>query len=225
MIEIRETSAEDLENVRRLWADGDVMRYVGFPDGLHHTDEEMRDWLKWITANSPDIKHYSVYEDCVYCGEAFYEIDREHDSSAALDIKLFRFARGRGIASQALSYTIEEAFRNGAESVWVDPVPQNEKAIALYSRLGFRRKEMPEHLLTPGKEPVSVYMELREDQKLSKEKGLGVLITDHNPKATLSITDRAYVIFDGKIKIQGNSADVAVDPVAKEFYLGKDFTL
>ena len=38
-------------------------------------------------------------------------------------------------------------------------------------------------------------------RKLSEDKGLGVLITDHNPKATLSITDRAYVIFDGKIKI------------------------
>ena len=62
-------------------------------------------------------------------------------------------------------------------------------------------------------------------RKLSEDKGLGVLITDHNPKATLSITDRAYVIFDGKIKIQGKSQDVAVDPVAKEFYLGKDFQL
>lgn len=61
--------------------------------------------------------------------------------------------------------------------------------------------------------------------KLSREKGIGILITDHNPKATLSITDRAYVIFDGKIKISGNSRDVANDPVAKEFYLGKDFTL
>ena len=62
-------------------------------------------------------------------------------------------------------------------------------------------------------------------RKLSEDKGLGVLITDHNPKATLSITDRAYVIFDGKIKIQGKSQEVAVDPVAKEFYLGKDFKL
>ena len=62
-------------------------------------------------------------------------------------------------------------------------------------------------------------------RKISEDKGLGVLITDHNPKATLSITDRAYVIFDGKIKIQGRSVDVANDPVAKEFYLGKDFQL
>ena len=39
MIEIRETTEKDLKNVQRLWADGDVMRFVGFPDGLHQTDE------------------------------------------------------------------------------------------------------------------------------------------------------------------------------------------
>ena len=76
-----------------------------------------------------------------------------------------------------------------------------------------------------GIDPIAIG-EIKENiRKLSVEKGLGVLITDHNPKATLSITDRAYVIFDGKIKIQGKSKDVAVDPVAKEFYLGKDFKL
>lgn len=76
-----------------------------------------------------------------------------------------------------------------------------------------------------GIDPIAIG-EIKDNiRKISQEKGLGVLITDHNPKATLSITDRAYVIFDGKIKIQGKSADVAVDPVAKEFYLGKDFAL
>ena len=76
-----------------------------------------------------------------------------------------------------------------------------------------------------GIDPIAIG-EIKDNiRKLSEDKGLGVLITDHNPKATLSITDRAYVIFDGKIKIQGNSAEVAVDPVAKEFYLGKDFEL
>ena len=76
-----------------------------------------------------------------------------------------------------------------------------------------------------GIDPIAIG-EIKENiYKLAREKGIGVLITDHNPKATLSITDRAYVIFDGKIKISGKSKDVAVDPVAKEFYLGKDFTL
>lgn len=76
-----------------------------------------------------------------------------------------------------------------------------------------------------GIDPIAIG-EIKDNiRKISEDKGLGVLITDHNPKATLSITDRAYVIFDGKIKIQGRSSDVAVDPVAKEFYLGKDFAL
>lgn len=76
-----------------------------------------------------------------------------------------------------------------------------------------------------GIDPIAIG-EIKDNiRKISEEKGLGVLITDHNPKATLSITDRAYVIFDGKIKIQGRSVDVANDPVAKEFYLGKDFQL
>ena len=76
-----------------------------------------------------------------------------------------------------------------------------------------------------GIDPIAIGDIKDNIRKISKEKGLGVLITDHNPKATLSITDRAYVIFDGKIKIQGKSNDVANDPVAKEFYLGKDFEL
>ena len=76
-----------------------------------------------------------------------------------------------------------------------------------------------------GIDPIAIGEIKQNIRKLSEDKGLGVLITDHNPKATLSITDRAYVIFDGKIKIQGKSEDVAVDPIAKEFYLGKDFEL
>lgn len=76
-----------------------------------------------------------------------------------------------------------------------------------------------------GIDPIAIG-EIKDNiRKLSEDKGLGVLITDHNPKATLSITDRAYVIFDGKIKIEGKSEEVANDPIAKEFYLGKDFEL
>ena len=76
-----------------------------------------------------------------------------------------------------------------------------------------------------GIDPIAIGDIKDNIKKISQDKGLGVLITDHNPKATLSITDRAYVIFFCIIKIQGKSKDVAVDPVAKEFYLGKDFAL
>ena len=159
MIEIRETTVHDLKNVQRLWADGDVMKFVGFPDGLHQTEEGMQNWFRWIESGRPGVNHYSIFEDGKYCGESFYQIDPERQS-AALDIKLFAFARGRGIAAAGLSHAIREAFRNGAEIVWVDPNPENAKAIALYKRLGFRQKEFPDHLIREGEEPNSVYMEL-----------------------------------------------------------------
>ena len=58
---------------------------------------------------------------------------------------------------------IGEAFKNGAETVWVDPNPENEKAFALCERLGFVRKDMPEHVIEMGKDPEeNVYMELRK---------------------------------------------------------------
>lgn len=58
-----------------------------------------------------------------------------------------------------------------------------------------------------------------------KQKGLGVLITDHNVRDTLEITDRAYILHHGKILTHGPSRQVAQDPVAKQFYLGEDFNL
>jgi lipopolysaccharide export system ATP-binding protein len=60
---------------------------------------------------------------------------------------------------------------------------------------------------------------------LCKKKNIGLLITDHNPAATLSITDRAYIITDGKIIREGNSRDVANDEIVKKFYLGENFRL
>ena len=75
-----------------------------------------------------------------------------------------------------------------------------------------------------GIDPIAIG-EIKDNIKILSNRGLGVLITDHNPKATLSITDRAYVIFDGQIKIKGTRDEIANDKVAKQFYLGKDFSL
>ena len=56
-----------------------------------------------------------------------------------------------------------------------------------------------------------------------KEKNIGILITDHNAPETLSITDRAYLLFEGKILFQGTSEELAENPVVREKYLGKNF--
>jgi lipopolysaccharide export system ATP-binding protein len=58
-----------------------------------------------------------------------------------------------------------------------------------------------------------------------KKKGIGILITDHNVRETLSITDRAYILFEGKILLSGSAAKLAKDKKAKEIYLGEKFTL
>jgi len=58
-----------------------------------------------------------------------------------------------------------------------------------------------------------------------KEKGIGVLITDHNVYETLSITDRAYLLFEGRILKSGSSNYLANDKEARKIYLGKQFTL
>ena len=56
-----------------------------------------------------------------------------------------------------------------------------------------------------------------------KEKNIGILITDHNAPETLSITDRAYLLFDGRILFQGTSEELAENPIVKEKYLGRNF--
>jgi lipopolysaccharide export system ATP-binding protein len=58
-----------------------------------------------------------------------------------------------------------------------------------------------------------------------KERGLGILLTDHNVRETLSITDRAYLIADGKILISGSAEDLINDPKAREIYLGEKFRM
>ena len=61
-------------------------------------------------------------------------------------------------------------------------------------------------------------------QKL-KARNIGVLITDHNVRETLSITDRSYLLFEGKILKSGTSDELANDPEARRLYLGEKFSL
>lgn len=58
-----------------------------------------------------------------------------------------------------------------------------------------------------------------------KDKNIGILITDHNVDETLAITDRAYMLFDGKILFQGTAKELSENPIVREKYLGRDFEL
>jgi lipopolysaccharide export system ATP-binding protein len=58
-----------------------------------------------------------------------------------------------------------------------------------------------------------------------KSKNIGILITDHNVQETLSITDRAYLLFEGKLLKQGSAEELAEDEMVRKVYLGKNFVL
>ncbi len=73
-----------------------------------------------------------------------------------------------------------------------------------------------------GVDPIAVE-EIQSVVYKLKERNIGILITDHNAPETLSITDRAYLLFEGKILFQGTSEELAENPVVREKYLGRNF--
>ncbi len=75
-----------------------------------------------------------------------------------------------------------------------------------------------------GIDPLAI-VELKKMLSYLKNRGIGVLITDHNVRDTLSITDRAYIISNGQILKEGKPDTIASDPKVKEAFLGEEFTL
>ncbi len=75
-----------------------------------------------------------------------------------------------------------------------------------------------------GIDPIAV-ADIKKLVKHLSKKGIGILITDHNVRDTLQITDRAIIIASGQIVIQGSKDEILNSPVAREIYLGKDFAM
>jgi lipopolysaccharide export system ATP-binding protein len=75
-----------------------------------------------------------------------------------------------------------------------------------------------------GIDPIAV-QDIQEIIAGLREKGLGILITDHNVRETLHITDRAYILFKGKVLISGTAEELAQNPEARAIYLGERFRL
>lgn len=75
-----------------------------------------------------------------------------------------------------------------------------------------------------GIDPIAVY-DCQEVIKELKERNLGILLTDHNVRETLTITDRSYLMCGGKILISGTKDELITNPKAREIYLGEKFTM
>jgi RimJ/RimL family protein N-acetyltransferase len=149
-IRIRPTGEDDLADLGRLWNDGAVMRWVGFPDGLGHDERTLRRWLDATDAD-PRRHHFVVQDpELGFCGELFYVVDAEH-RRAELDVKLVPSAQGHGIATAGLSWLIERIFatETDVDTVWTEPWPENRASRALYTRCGLVETDRPADL-RPG---------------------------------------------------------------------------
>ena len=95
-----------------------------------------------------------------------------------------------------------------------------EIARALVSEPSFMLLDEP----FAGIDPIAV-ADLQNVVSALRDQGLGVLITDHNVRETLTITDRAYILFEGRIELAGTAAEIVSSPKAREIYLGEKFRL
>lgn len=75
-----------------------------------------------------------------------------------------------------------------------------------------------------GVDPIAVF-EVQQIITQLKKRGIGILLTDHSVRETLSITDRAYIMAEGKILISGSAPQLISDPKARQIYLGEKFTM
>jgi len=75
-----------------------------------------------------------------------------------------------------------------------------------------------------GIDPIAVY-EVQKIVRRLKERGLGILITDHHVRETLKLVDRAYLIHKGEVVYEGNATQMVEDPKAREIYLGPEFNM
>jgi lipopolysaccharide export system ATP-binding protein len=75
-----------------------------------------------------------------------------------------------------------------------------------------------------GVDPIAIE-EIQNIITRLKDEDIGILITDHNVRETLGITHRAYIIFEGQIRVEGLSADIPNDPLARKYYLGERFRM
>jgi RimJ/RimL family protein N-acetyltransferase len=149
-LRIRPTGEDDLADLGRLWNDGEVMRWVGFPEGLGYDEQALRRWLDATDAD-PRRHHFVVHDREVgFCGELFYVVDAVH-RRAELDVKLVPPAQGHGIATAGLTWLIERIFATepDVDAVWTEPWPENRASRALYGRCGLVETARPADL-RPG---------------------------------------------------------------------------
>jgi len=128
--------------------------------------------------------------------------------------------RAERLESLLSELNLEHLRKNKAFSLSGGEKKRLEITRALVSEPGFMLMDEP----FAGVDPITVD-DVQSIIARLQDKGIGVLITDHNVRETLEITDRAYVMFEGEIILSGNAEELTNDPRARELYLGEDFKM
>lgn len=152
---------------------------------------------------------------------AFRKLTAEENLMAILEtINISREERKRRTEKFLKEFHIDHLARNKAYTLSGGERRRVEIARALVTSPQFMLLDEP----FAGIDPIAV-AEIQKIISLLKEKGIGVLITDHNVRETLQITDRAYIINRGGIFREGDPKSLTNDPKVKEIYLGERFIL
>lgn len=142
---LRTPTRDDFKFLKSMWENGEVMKFVGWPNGLKQPDKNIYDWID--NCQTKDKLRFVIEdkETARPIGETGYRLDidypfAESKKSAAPDIKLIPEFWGKGLATEALSAMIDYIFKNtDVEIVQMAPNVKNEAALALYKKLGFKK--------------------------------------------------------------------------------------
>jgi RimJ/RimL family protein N-acetyltransferase len=161
---LRSSGEEDYPFLKRLWNDGRVMKWVGFPDGVGYTDESLKKRFD-RRREGAGFYHFIVRdENHRPIGEVQDDYAPEK-RRASLDVKFIPSAQGRGYATEALMLIIDLAFcaEPDLEEVYTEPRPGNVAAQKLYTRCGLCPKERP-----PDLDPDESYWALERSAWLAR---------------------------------------------------------
>jgi lipopolysaccharide export system ATP-binding protein len=153
----------------------------------------------------------------------FDDIEGEHRvvAEGGRGVKYSRAQRKARVAELLNELGLEHVAKQRAYTLSGGERRRVEIARALATRPKYMLLDEP----FSGIDPIAVGELQGIVQSLKEKKGLGVLITDHNVRETLAITDFAYIMFEGKIMRAGSAQALAEDPQARKLYLGERFRL
>ena len=181
-----------------------------------------------IFLNDKDITKYPVYKRAQsgigYLAQeasVFRKMSVEDNIKAVLELTKFsRKYQKEKLEALISEFNLEYVRKNLGDRLSGGERRRTEIARCLAIEPNFIMLDEP----FAGVDPIAV-QDIQDIVWKLKDKNIGILITDHNVDETLSITDRAYMLFDGKIMFQGTSEELADNPIVREKYLGRDFQL